>query len=184
MYRKELSQLQSGSISISELAGRKERVLSRIINSSDSRLMEMHFEVLKEITQRMEKEIMFAVAKFVEKGQNLNEVERKILQWMIKDNPDSTWIEMHRKTLKRIIQRMKEAQKLAEEARKRAKEAQRLAEEARKRTEEAQRLAEEARKRTEEKKNREIMEKESDLRNHPIYKHIIENPWLPRKYKS
>lgn len=136
MYIKKLSQLQSGSIS--ELAGRIERVQSRIKDTYDSRLIERYREVLKEITQRMEKEIIFAVERLVEEGQNLSEVERKILQWMIKDNPDSPWIETHKKLLKRTIQRMEEVQKIAEEKQK-YMELKRL-------TEEKQKFMDEARK--------------------------------------
>ena len=76
----------------------------------------------------MEKEIIFAGEKLVEEGQNISKVERKILQWMIKYNPDSPWIGTHRELLKRAIQKMEEAQRLAEEKQKFMEEARKFIE--------------------------------------------------------
>jgi hypothetical protein len=122
-YTKRLSSLR-----ISELAKRVERVQSRIKTASDSRLIKAYREALKEATQMMEEEIIFAGEKLVEEGKNLSEVERKILQWMIKDNPDSPWIETHRESLKRAIQRVEEALRLAEEKQKIMEEARKFRE--------------------------------------------------------
>jgi hypothetical protein len=123
-YTKRLSGLR-----ISELAERVERVQSRIKTTSDSRLIKVYREALKEATQMMEEEIIFAGEKLVEEGKNLSEVERNIFQWMIKDNPDSPWIETYRESLKRAIQRVEEALRLAEEKQKFMEEARRLAKE-------------------------------------------------------
>lgn len=132
-YTKRLSGLR-----ISELARRVERVQSRIKNTSDSRLIKAYREVLEETTQRMEEEIIFSGEKLVEEGKNLSEVERKILQWMIKYNPDSPWIGTHRESLKRAIQRIEGKQRFA----KFMEEEQRLAEEKQKFMEEEQKFIE------------------------------------------